>query len=1044
VTASIQRPGAGRHVATVLFADVSGYSRLTEQLDPEELVGIMNRLLGGATEIIEAHGGTVNQFSGDDVKALFGVPAAHDDDPRRAVAAALALHRFVRELNPEIEGLRGQRLALHTAISTGVIVAQVRDQREGVFGVTGDAVNTAARLVTAAPEDAILVDAETHRAIAAYFVTEPLGPMSLRGKDRPVEVFRVCAPIPRSRFEVSRERGLSPYRGRASERATLLEAVEGARRGHGTFLALAGHAGIGKSRALFELGREVGDDVRVLYGRCQATGALAPFQPFLGLLRELLEVRDGDAPQAQCDRLVSAVTTLDPALAPHVPLYLHLLSLRTDDHPLAPNLQDDLLRAAILRSLVDLFVASARSRPLLVLLEDWHWADDSSIEALEALAAVVEAHRIVAIVTYRPEGAPAWRRVRPHVLQLRPLDATDARAVIVSRLGAEIGDRVADRLHDRTGGNPLFLEEVCRAFLERAASGSELTVDTLDVPPTVQAVIRSRIDRLEERDLTLLQVASVLGQRFSLHLLAAVLGERASAVAAGLGRLEQHELVSEARSTASDETICEFTHAITRDVAYETLLLEDRRSLHRKVGAAIEALYPADRLEEHYEVLAEHYERGEHLERAAVFWGRAGDKAALSFSLAATRTHYRRAIALLDRMAGEPDRLRLRIDLSSKWAAVCVYQPAEARLDVLRTSYDFAQRLGYRSGAARSVYWMGWFEHTFGNHRLAVGHFERALELADPATDRRLIAQLNTNLGQSYYHEAELALATEQLSRAIRLRSSGSSGRTIVIANALGYLGLVDAERGDFVAAEARVADALEIVRVLGQRQLEGSILTIAAFVALFRADWDACRARAAEMQTIADAIGASYIDAMSRTADGYAVAVGLGDPAGIETLREAVAAIEASGSRISMSVNCGCLAEALALHGRADEATAAARRALERAAAGDRIGEGQAHRALGIACARAGGPIDEARAHCARGLQVTDARGSTRDAAVTRFRLAEILLDVEPAEARSLIDAASTAFYTFGMRWYAAATARLRERLAARDPDVQPGVVRS
>src|SRR5262245_26162517 len=151
-----RHPRGGRHVATVLVADVAGYSRLTEQLDPEELVAIMNRLLGGATEIIEAHGGTVNQISGDDVKALFGVPVAHDDDPRRAVAAALALHRFVREVAPDLPGLCGQRLALHTAISTGVIVAQVRDQREGVFGVTGDAVNTAARLVSAAGEDAIL------------------------------------------------------------------------------------------------------------------------------------------------------------------------------------------------------------------------------------------------------------------------------------------------------------------------------------------------------------------------------------------------------------------------------------------------------------------------------------------------------------------------------------------------------------------------------------------------------------------------------------------------------------------------------------------------------------------------------------------------------------------------------------------------------------------------------------------------------------------------------------------------------------------------
>jgi len=1034
MSAGTLRPRGGRHVATVLFADVAGYSRLTEQLDPEDLVAIMNRLLTGATGIIEAHGGTVNQFSGDDVKALFGVPVAHDDDPRRAVAAALALHRFVHDVAPDIEALRGRRLSLHTAISTGVIVAQTRDQREGVFGVTGDAVNTAARLVTSAGEDAILVDGETHRAIAAYFVTEPLGVIALRGKERRVEVFRVRAPIARTRFDVSRERGLGPYAGRQAERTILLDAMAAARRGHGAFLAVVGQAGIGKSRALFELRRSLGDDVRIVFADCQAIGTPAPFQPFLAVLRNLLGVRDTDAPQIQCESVVKGAVALDPALLPHVPLYLHLLALRTGDHPLPPNLQDDRLRSAILQSLVALLIASARRRPLLALLEDWHWADESSAEVLEAIAAAAPEHPIVAVVTYRPEGAPTWRQNPPRILHLAPLDVSETRTVIASALGADLDDVMLRRLHDRTGGNPLFLEEVCRAIVERAPAGSPLHSDALaDVPPTVQAVIRSRIDRLEESELTHLQVASVLGARFSLHLLAAVLEERASAVAAVLAQLAEHELVSEIGATASDDTFYTFKHAITREVAYETLLLEERRRLHRRAGAAIEALSPADRLEEQYEILSEHYERADDLERAALFGGRAADKAAASFALSTARTQYRRAIGLLDRLGGEPDRLRLRIDLSAKWAAVSVYQPAEARLDVLRTSYEFAQRIGYRSGAARSVYWMGWFEHTFGNHRVAVPHFERALELADAANDRRLIAQLNTNLGQSYYHEVELDLATEYLSQAIRLRSGDSSGRTIVIANARGYLALVATERGDFAAAEARSAESLEIVRALTQRQLEGSMLVIAAFVALFRGEWDATLARVAEMRAIADAIGAPYIDAMGRTAAGYAVAVGRNDPAGIAMLHEGVAAIDVSGSRISMSVNCGCLAEALALHGHADEATDAARRSLDRAAAGDRVGEGQAHRALGIACAlRAGGSIDEARAHCMRSIQLTDARGSVRESAVTRFRLAEILAQSDPAEARTLLTTARAAFDTFGMRWYVGASDAVLDRGAA------------
>ncbi|MGH7895219.1 MAG: ATP-binding protein, partial [Candidatus Binatia bacterium] len=608
-----------------------------------------------------------------------------------------------------------------------------------------------------------------------------------------------------------------------------------------------------------------------------------------------------------------------------------------------------------------------------------------------------------------------------------------ARVVIASRLGATaVPEELARRLHERTGGNPLFLEEVCRSLVESTPAATlALAVDALEIPPTVQAVIRARIDRLPAEDQEILRLASVLGQTFSLRLLGALSEARIGVTAAALERLAGHELVAEL--AGSDDTTYRFKHAITRDVAYDLLLRQYRRDLHRRAGRAIEATYPADRLEEHYEVLTEHYEQGEEYERAALFAGRAGDKAAASFSLNAARAQYRRAIALLDRLGSDPDRLRRRVDLSTQWAAVSVYDPAAARCDVLRTSYEFAERMGYRSGAARAVYWMGWFEHAFGNHETAVQHFERALELADPAADRRLISQLHTNLGQSFYHGAEFTLAIDHLSRAIRLRrGSASSGRTIVVANALGYLGLIDAERGDFAAAHARLDEALAIVRQLGQRQLEGSILVMVAFTDLFQGEWDACLRRAAEMRAIADVIGAPYIDAMSRTAEGFARAVGLEDPEGLVALELAVTALEASGSRLSMSVNYGCLAEALALGADPARATPYAHRALARSESSDRIGEIQAHRALGLACARDAVPRpDAARVHLAEGVRLADARGAVREAAVTRLRLAEVLIQIgDTVVSRETLEQATRAFETFGMRWHLAQASTLRRAL--------------
>ncbi len=1028
-------PFGERRVATVLFADLAGYSRLTEQLDPEDVVGVMNRIFTGATQIIEAHGGTVNQFSGDDVKALFGVPVAHDNDPRRAVTAALELHQLVRTVDTELDRLGRRRLALHTAICTGVIVTQVRDKREGLFGVTGDTINTAARLVGVAEADEILVDGETHHAIVRYFAMEPLGSVPLRGKECPVKAFRVLGSIPRGLFEDMREQAVGAYCGREREHAELDECLQNARLGHGRWIAVVGEPGVGKSRFLFEARARVPDDVRVVLTACDATAIPPPFQPFLRLLRELLDIRDTDAPSVQRNSAAAALREIDAALAEHLPLYLQLLSLQTDDYPLPPQLRDDLLREAMIRSLVALCTAVARRQPLVVLLEDWHWADESSTAALEQLAATVANHALMVVTTYRPEGEPPWRGPHPWRLHLRPLDASESRVVIVSRLGA-VSDETVRRLHGWTGGNPLFLEEICRSLVDKAsATGLDLAFDALEVPPTVQAVIRARIDRLDAPERELLRLASVLGERFALRVLATVAAQSERAVATILARLEAQELVSEVPDSGSSDATYRFKHAITRDVAYESILRRRRRDLHRRVGQSIEAGSSADRLSEHYEVLTEHYERGEDFERAALFAGRAGDKAAASFSLGAARTQYRRAIELLDRLASDPDQLRQRVDLSAKWAAVTVYQPAEARQDVLRASYEIAERLGYLRGAARAIYWMGWFEHTFGNHRTAVQHFERALELAQAAADHRLISQLHTNLGQSFYHEAEFGLATDHLSRAIHLRrEGGSSGRTIVIANALGYLALVDAERGDFATARTRVGEALAIVRELRQRQLEGSILTIVAWVDLFQGEWDACIRRSKEMRAIADAIEAPYIDAMSRTTEGYALVCGRGDPVGLNRLREAVTAFEKSGG-LSLSVKCSCLAEALAFGGRVDEAVSVAHRALARAEVGDRIGEIQAHRALGIARMRGPEPqLAEARAHLETGVKLAEVRGAMRETAVTRLQLAEVLArDGDAEAAHSVLAQATAALRTFAMHWYVAQADKLERMLESR-----------
>ncbi len=1010
-------PRANRRVTTVLIADLVGYTSLTEQLDPEDLERVMKRLIEGERLIVtERYDGMIFGSDGDDVKALFGDPVAHEDDPCRAVRCAFELQQFARQVQQEFPQLQDYPLQLHAGICTGVVITKGGDR--GGYGPTGDAINTAARLVNVAKAGEIVVETTTHRAIASVFDTELVGSVPLKGKQDPVDVYRVLRPIPRGWFELARERGLGPFVGRASALSVLEATLQRACDGHGGFVAVSGEPGVGKTRLLFELRQRIPQAVRVVLVECDAAPTVSSFHPVIVFIREVLGLVAGDTPDIQRAVVAASATELDPGLDEYVPIFLQLLSLRKDDTPLPSHLRDERLARAIQDGVSMLATAAARQHPLVLLLEDWHLADEASRAAMSELIEDGSSRGILVVLTYRSEWTPEWQGEAPAEIRLSPLRLDDARKVIAARLHEDApSETLVQRLYQHTGGNPLFLDEICRVLKESGVrTGSARELDEIEIPGTVQAVIRARIDRLEPRLRRMLRIASVLGLFFPTNLLAKLAEEGETNVDVMLGELQRLDLVGEEKLADRTEPRYRFKHAITREVAYASLLLEDRRELHRRAGAAIEALYSAERLAEHDEIVADHYERGGQLERAAEFARRAGDKAAASFALGAARAWYRRAIGILDALGEKPDAVRERIDVSGRWAEACVYDPAAAEGTVLERSYELAEKSKDHRRAARAVYWMGWFEHAHGNHHKATRHFERAFELVEEMKDGRLVPQLQANLGQTAYHRGELALAESRLERAIV-----SDGRTIITANALGYLALIDAEHGRFSVANERVELALQIVRELEQRQLEGSILTIAAYVAMFQGYWESCIDRAEQMRDIAATIDAPYILAMSKTAAGYARWFLSGDRGAFAAMREAIGELETSGSKLSMSVNYACLAEVMALAGEAVEARQLAEKARDRATAGDRVGEIQAHRALGIAEMRTEHPrIAAARARFEEGIALAVARRSQREAALTRWRLAEVLVQSgENAEARRLLTTVNRAFQNCSMPWH-------------------------
>ncbi len=658
---SSSSPGERRQ-ATVLFSDLSGFTALNERLDPEEVTGIMTRFKEAAERIVAAHEGTVNQFVGDEVYALFGIPTAHEDDPQRAIRAALELHEAVRGLSDEVEARLGETLRLHSGINTGLVVTAPGDGRGGIYTVTGDTVNTAARLVSLADTDQILASDSTRRQVAPFFDLQGLEPVAVKGKARPLVPYRVLgASGVASRFEAAEARGFTPYTGRDADQAILKESLERTIEGEGQFVTVSGEAGLGKSRLLYEFRQSIDHSmVTVLQGRCQSFGQATPYLPMTNALRRGLGLHDGDTSTELHSKAVANLRAIDPALEDSIPVFLHLLNIPSTEYPLPENLTGEALRRASQNALAALNLANTRKRPMVLILEDWHWADEASDTALRNLLTLLGGHRLMVVVNYRPEYQRGWDGAVNHQhLTLGSLNAGHTGIIAKAVLEAErLPEGLGELIHQRTGGNPFFIEEMCLDLLEDGIvlvkdGQAALTrpADRLELPGTVQAVIRSRLDRLSEAQQEVLRLASVIGREFDFRLLSEAYGMEGGQSNDGQSHL--HALTTQGLiqlGRVGHDPTFQFKHVLTQVVAYETLLIERRRELHGIVGRTMEALY-ADKLEDHVEALAYHHDHGGEWDRAVEFQIKAGMKARKIFALNTARVYFDRAREILKKEA---------------------------------------------------------------------------------------------------------------------------------------------------------------------------------------------------------------------------------------------------------------------------------------------------------------------------------------------------------------------------------------------------------
>jgi class 3 adenylate cyclase/tetratricopeptide (TPR) repeat protein len=932
-----------RKTVTALFADIKGSTELMEDLDPEEARAIIDPALKLMIDAVQRYDGYVVQSTGDGIFALFGAPMAHEDHPQRALYAALRMQEEMRRYSSRLREAGDLPIEARVGVNTGEVVVRTiaTGSAKTEYTPIGHTANLASRMQALAPTGSIAVSENTHRLVEGYFVLKPLGPTRVKGLSEPVNVYEVTGIGPlRTRLQRAAGRGLTKFVGREREMEAMKHAAELTRHGRGQIVAAMAEPGIGKSRLYFEFKATSQSGWMVLETFSISHGKASAYLPVLDLLHGYFKITGEDDQRTRREKLTGRILALDRSLEDTLPYLFSLLGIVEGDDSLA-QMDGQIRKRRTLEAIKRILLRESLNQPLMVIFEDLHWIDEATQEFLNLLADSLGTAKILLLVNYRPEYSHKWNSKTYYTqLRLDPLGKASADEMLTAMLGVGTDLIPLKRLIiERTEGNPFFMEEIVQVLLDESAlvrDGRSVNLtkplSALKIPPTVQGILAARIDRLPADAKELLQTLAVTGREFPLSLIHAVVAKSDEELNRLLNDLQLGEFIYEQPATGGIEYI--FKHALTQEVAYNSVLMERRRQLHERTAAALEALYKTS-VEEHLAELAHHYIRSDNVEKAVEYLERAGQQALQRSAIAEAQAQLQQGLEWIKKLAESPERDSRELELASTLAQVLLITKgftapetraaAERARELAEKGGNLAQLVVQVFGIFRSV------NSAYGDYSAAVLLADQILDLAkregSPASfGFAYAAQMMTSFfrGDLVSTEVHFARLSDFLDADGFRQVSGAA------VAAIGHAAICALVYGHADIVRERIALAIAFARDTKNPYDLASGRMFESWLSCLQREQQDAEVAATQASAIAEEHGFPFIRDFTRPLLGWAQAQLGRAGEGVVLIRQGLTGLAEAGFRGSIADHLTRLAEAEALDGKIDGALITIEEALQ------------------------------------------------------------------------------------------------------------------